>query len=165
MTIHKSSLLRLKQNQYLRDLCDGTSFSEKQLIQPLFVVESVEKTEPIPGLGDNSRLSLDASLVQIEKDIEAGVRQFIIFFVPKKQTAKTFNTDYSTAAMQEISKRFAGSAHFWVDACLCSSLDTGHCCVHKSNGQINLQASLELLSKLALELGQAGAGGIAPSDM
>jgi porphobilinogen synthase len=88
-----------------------------------------------------------------------------LFYVPLKQTAGRFNTDYSTKAMQKICSNFSGAANFWVDTCLCSSLDTGHCCVHHPSGKIDLESSLTLLSKMALELAQAGADGVAPSDM
>jgi delta-aminolevulinic acid dehydratase/porphobilinogen synthase len=66
----------------MRDLVADTTFSVAQLIQPLFVVEHLTGAHPIAGLGDNARLGEAAALEQIARDLDAGVRHFLLFAVP-----------------------------------------------------------------------------------
>src|SRR6187551_436064 len=81
------SRLRLRQTAHLRNLVSETSFSAAQLIQPLFVVEDLSGSELIAGLGDNARHGTDAVLETIARDLDAGVRHFMLFAVPAtKQT-------------------------------------------------------------------------------
>ena len=72
------SRLRLRRTAHLRDLVAETTFSVAQLIQPLFVVEGLEGSEPIDGLGDNARLGRAAALDRIARDVEAAVRPSIM---------------------------------------------------------------------------------------
>ena len=50
------SQLRLRRSTHLRDLCAETSFTLAHLVQPIFVVEGLAGSEPIPGLDGNARL-------------------------------------------------------------------------------------------------------------
>jgi porphobilinogen synthase len=51
------------------------------------------------------------------------------------------------------------------DVCLCEYTTHGHCGVARDDGTIDNDASLELLSRMALSHARAGADVIAPSDM
>lgn len=157
-------LLNLKANQWMRDLCDELNFTERQLIQPLFIVEGLKNSMEIPGLQGNNRMNLEAACAQIEKDLESGVRQFLLFFVPELKQSKNLQFDAAANAMQVISSQFGDAAQFWVDICLCSTLETGHCCFHKDKG-IDLNTTLKSLADYAEQVVQAGATGLAPSDM
>src|SRR5438128_10829118 len=83
-------LMRLRASRHLRYLCAETEFNRAQLIQPLFVVEGLESEEPIPGLGSNVRHSASSLLGQIERDLAAGVSQFLLFPVPGQKKEKGF---------------------------------------------------------------------------
>jgi porphobilinogen synthase len=158
-------LQRLRANRQLRDMLSETTFTRKQLIQPLFIVEGLTKNEPIASLRGNVRLSADSSLKQVESDLEAGVENFMIFFVPKEKKACGFSNDFTTSALNTLSSKFGKDAFFWIDTCLCSKTDTGHCCLFTSEGDIDFEATHKALSDFAVGCVQAGAHGIAPSDM
>ena len=51
------------------------------------------------------------------------------------------------------------------DVCLCEYTDHGHCGLVDSQGQVDNDSTLELLSKMAVVHAQAGADMLAPSDM
>src|SRR5690606_30061375 len=55
--------------------------------------------------------------------------------------------------------------HLWVDICLCSSTSHGHCAILDEAGGIDLDATLDALGQAAAEAADAGADGVAPSDM
>lgn len=157
-------LMRLRATQHLRDLCAETEFNRAQLIQPLFVVENLEQDEPIAGLRGNLRLSNSSALRQIEKDLAAGVRQFLLFPVPGEKGQSNFDHRFARTAISEIRRQFGSSLCLWIDTCLCSSTTHGHCGV--LNGErIDHESTLRELSNAALAFAEAGADGISPSDM
>lgn len=161
----KNRPMRLRQNRLIRDLVAETGLHANQLIQPLFVGEGLTQDLPITGLGETARQSIDAMLGRIEKDLEGGVRHFMLFQVPSKKAESGFSHDFSTRAISAAKKKFGSELQLWVDTCLCSLTTHGHCCVFHGNGKIDLPQTLKELSDLAVSFAQAGADGISPSDM
>jgi porphobilinogen synthase len=159
------SRLRLRRTAHLRDLVAETTFSIAQLIQPLFVVEGLDGSTPIDGLGDNARLGGTAALDVIGRDVEAGVRHFILFAVPSARQDRPVSFDHLAATVSAIKSRFGDALHLWVDVCLCSTTSHGHCAVLDERHGIDLDATLEALSAMAVAAAHAGADGVAPSDM
>jgi porphobilinogen synthase len=158
------SQLRLRRSAHLRDLCAETSFTMAHLVQPIFVVEGLEGTEPIPGLDGNARLSLDAALDVIAADVAAGVRHFLLFAVPSRASVAGYGA-FAATVTGVIKRAFGDAIHLWVDMCLCSSTDDGHCAISRSGGQIDLDATLAALEQMTLRVADAGADGASPSDM
>jgi porphobilinogen synthase len=159
------SQLRLRQSPLLRDMLAETSFSAAQLIQPLFVVEGASGAQPVPGLGDNARLGETAALEQIAKDVDAGVRHFLLFSVPAAKRTRNLTFAAAARATAAIKQRFGDAIHLWVDICLCGSTEHGHCALLDREGRIDLGPTLDALSAMAVEVAAAGADGVSPSDM
>jgi porphobilinogen synthase len=158
-------LQRMRATVALRDLVSEIGFGQSQLIQPLFLAEGVTKEEPLSGLPGNSRHTLASLLTQFEKDLSAGVRQFILFPVPASKSNRSFQAEFVGTALGQMRQRAGNDAAIWVDTCICSFTETGHCCVHDSRGQQDLAATHSALGVLGLTYVKAGADGIAPSDM
>jgi porphobilinogen synthase len=159
------SLLRLRQSAHLRDLVAETTFSVANLVQPIFVVEGLTGTHPISGLGDNARLGEAAALDVVARDLDAGVRHFLLFAVPSSKGGSTLNFDHAKRATAAIKQRFGDKLHLWVDICLCSSTEHGHCAILDAKGRIELGATLDALSAMAVGVADAGGDGASPSDM
>ena len=159
------SQLRLRQSTHLRDLLAETTFSVAQLIQPLFVVEGMTGEQPVPGLGDNARLGEEAALDRVARDLDAGVRHFLLFPVPSTKRTRVLTFDHTRQAVEAIKQRFGDTLHLWVDICLCASTDHGHCAILDSDGRIELGATLDALGAMAVAAADAGADGVSPSDM
>jgi porphobilinogen synthase len=159
------SRLRLRRSPHVRDLVAETGFSVAQLIQPVFVVEMLEGSEPIPGLGDNARHGLDASLESVARDLDAGVRHFLLFAVPAAKQLKPVGFRHLAESIERIKSRFGDALHLWVDICLCSTTTHGHCAILDHAGGIDLDATLEALAQAAVAAAGAGADGVSPSDM
>src|SRR6266853_3675201 len=157
-------LMRLRASQHLRDLCAETEFNRAQLIQPFFVVEGLNQTEPIPGLRGNLRHNIPSVLKQIERDLTDGVTQFLLFPVPSTKKDSGFDHESTRETISQIRKQFGQSLCLWIDTCLCSYTTHGHCAVMNDKG-INLSATLDELANSAVAFAEAGADGISPSDM
>ncbi|MGE3973309.1 MAG: porphobilinogen synthase [Bdellovibrionales bacterium] len=160
----ENRLMRLRQNSHLRNLCAETEFNCDQLIQPLFVVEDLKSDQDIPGLGETKRNSMETVLKRVEKDLEMGTKQFILFHVPSKKALQGFSHDFSNQVIHKIKKEFGDQIFLWVDTCLCSYTTHGHCGVVNNDG-IDLEKTLSEISSLARSYADAGADGISPSDM
>jgi porphobilinogen synthase len=158
-------LQRLRATGALRDLVSEIGFGQSQLIQPLFLAEGSTQEQPISGLPGTSRHTLASLLTQFEKDLAAGVRQFILFPVPASKSNRSFQAEFVGTAINQMRQRAGDSAALWVDTCICSFTESGHCCVHDSRGGQDLAATHSALEVLALTYVKAGANGIAPSDM
>ena len=157
-------LMRLRATQHLRDLCAETEFNRAQLIQPFFAVEGLNADEPIAGLRGNVRLSIASALRQIESDLRDGVTHFLLFPVPGEKRERKFNHAFERDLISQVRKQFGSSLCLWVDTCLCAYTTHGHCAVLGDKG-IDVPTTLDELANSALAFAEAGADGIAPSDM
>src|SRR5688572_24391424 len=158
-------LQRLRATAALRDMVSEIGFGQSQLIQPLFLSAGATQEEPLSGLPGSSRHTLASLLTQFEKDLAAGVRQFLLFPVPAHKSNRNFNADFVATALGQMRQRAGRDATIWVDTCLCSYTETGHCCIHGARGEQDLLATHTALCLLATAYVKAGADGVAPSDM
>lgn len=156
--------LRLRQSAHLRDLTAETTFTTAHLIQPLFIVEDLPEAQPISGLGDNARLGPAAAADAAARDIQAGVRHFLLFPVPAAKHPQG-RSAHGARAVDAVKRAVGDDAHVWVDVCLCASTHTGHCALFDSRGRIDLDATLGALAESAVSMADAGADGVSPSDM
>jgi porphobilinogen synthase len=159
------SRLRLRQTPHLRDLCAETEFTAAHFVQPFFVVEGARGAEPILGLGDNARLGEREMLDVIAADLKAGVRHFLMFAVPQEKRVGGLSFAHAARPVAALKRAFGHDLHLWVDVCLCSSTDHGHCAILDSKGDIDLPPTLDALTRYAVEVADAGADGVSPSDM
>jgi len=158
-------LMRLRASTHLRDLCSETEFTTSQLVQPLFAVEGIDSQESIPGLKGTTRQTPEELLKQVEGDLERGVRHFLLFPVPGSKALSQFSHNFAAGTIQSLTSRFGADMHLWVDTCLCSYTEHGHCGVLHDDGRVNLEATLRELAGAAKAYAEAGAQGISPSDM
>ena len=158
---------RLRQNQTLRDSLAETELRVNQLVQPLFVQDG--PTTPIKTMPGQSRLSQKDLLKEIGICMKAGVKSFALFPVvndPKKDSAgsEAFNkNNLAATTIRKIKAEFPESI-IYADIALDPYTDHGHDGVLK-NGKILNDESVELLVKQALNMAQAGADFVSPSDM
>jgi len=165
-TPQKLSLRRLRQNPWVRQLSREIRVSQEQLIQPIFVVQGIGSRETIPGLTGVHRETSDSLLRQTEKDLEAGVRKFLLFGVPSEKKTHDFDPSFTAAQISALKKRFGQDIFLSVDVCLCSSTTHGQCGILTLEGDhVVNDATVAELAQAALQYAQAGADCVAPSDM
>ena len=74
-----SRLRRLRASDNLIKLVSETSLSSNDLIQPLFIKENLEGTEPIDSMPNISRFSADSVLNEVEDVLNSGVNSIALF--------------------------------------------------------------------------------------
>jgi len=157
---------RLRQSAHVRELTREVHVSPDQFIQPLFAVEGIPAREGIPGLTGTWRDTPDSLLQQIESDLAAGVRKFLLFGVPRSKGLNDFDFGFTTRQIRAIKKRFGDQLWLAVDVCLCSSTEHGQCGILNPEGDhVENGATVSELARAAVAYAEAGADCVAPSDM
>jgi porphobilinogen synthase len=158
---------RLRQNEAFRRMIRETKLSVDDLILPLFAISGKGVKNPIESMPGQYQLSVDNLVKTSQEAFELGVPAVILFGIPNKKDplatrayAKDGIVQKATRALKEKLPDLA----VITDVCLCQYTDHGHCGV--VDGQnIDNDASLDLLARIALSHAAAGADMVAPSDM
>ncbi len=160
------NLRRLRLNPLTRELAASVRLSHTQFIQPYFVVDGIKKKEEIPGLTGVYRETKDSLLKQIESDLLNGCNKILLFGVPSKKSATSFDFNFTAKQIANIRKEFGNDVWISVDICLCSYTNHGQCGIltHEGDHVIN-HSTVDVLAEQALYYAQAGADCVAPSDM
>lgn len=157
---------RFRTNAPIRELTANVHLSYKSFIQPLFVNEALTKPKNLSGLINVSSDTIHSVLKTIAQDVAQGITKFLLFPIPSTKTEKDFDFSFATQVVQSIKQHFGNDIWLAVDVCLCSYTAHGHCGVLNNNHSALLNnATVNILSKYAVELAIAGADCIAPSDM
>lgn len=164
--MYHSNQRRLRSSTHIRELAAAVQLHHKQFIQPLFIDESVTAQTPISTLNEINSDTIESALQQIEADIKKGISKFLLFPVPAKKTENNFDYSFAVNTISQIKKTFGNSVWLAADVCLCSYTSHGHCGILNSEkDKVLNDASVKELANYALQLAQAGADCIAPSDM
>ena len=118
----------------------------------------------MPGV---NQTSVDEMLRDAEAAAKANVGGIILFGVPETKDATGSAAWDDKGAVQtgvRALKKEIPELVVITDVCMCEYTDHGHCGVLK-NGEVDNDATLELLSRSALSHAAAGADIVAPSDM
>ena len=118
----------------------------------------------MPGV---NQTSVDEMLRDAEDAAKANVGGIILFGVPEAKDATGSAAWDDKGAVQagvRALKKEIPELVVITDVCMCEYTDHGHCGVLK-NGEVDNDATLELLSRAALSHAAAGADIVAPSDM
>jgi porphobilinogen synthase len=158
---------RLRQNLNLRKMVSETSFSPEDLIFPLFVVHGEDIRRPISSMPGIFQLSVDQAVREAREVGDLGIRAVILFGIPATKDelgSENFSDEGIVQQAVRALKQAEPELVVIVDLCLCEYTDHGHCGVIKS-GQIDNDATLEILQKAAITYACAGADLLAPSGM
>jgi len=163
--LHRSR--RLRQNANITRLVRETRLSVDDLIAPLFVCEGKGVRLEISAMPGVYRCSIDQLLVEVKEIHRLGIPGVILFGIPDKKDAvgsEAYNPDgIVQRAVREI-KSAVPDLLVFTDVCIDEYTDHGHCGLVK-DGRILNDPTLELLSRMAKTHADAGADGVAPSDM
>lgn len=159
---------RLRRTPFIRELVAERTFTTHGLIQPYFVTDGRSTREEIKGLPGINRESVDKLVESVNADMKLGINKIMLFGVTDRKDimACTAHDDANPVivAAKELKQKFGESLFIGADVCLCAYTDTGHCGV-TVNGEIDNDASVDVLANMALALAQAGVDCVAPSDM
>jgi porphobilinogen synthase len=157
---------RSRSSVHIRELVAPVVLTHRHFIQPLFIDETLDKRNPIATLNEINSDTIESALSQIEQDLKSGISKFLIFPVPKNKAVSNFNYDFATKAIRTIKEKFGTQVWLAADVCLCSYTSHGQCGILNNEGtKVLNHESVTELAHYALQLAQAGADCIAPSDM
>jgi porphobilinogen synthase len=159
---------RLRRTEALRRLVRETHLRPSQLILPLFVRSGEGIRKPIGSMPGACQTSIDEMLVDARAAHAAGVGGVLLFGIPDTKDAIGSSAwdDHGPvqAAVRAIKAELPGLVVI-TDVCMCEYTDHGHCGVLTADGDVDNDATLELLVRESLSHARAGADIIAPSDM
>lgn len=158
---------RLRKNEALRRLVRETTIGPEDLIYPLFVVPGKDLRREIPSLPGQYHLSVD-QIADLGREIHSlGILGVILFGIPSRKDflgSEAYDPEgIIQRAVGEL-KQAVPELLVITDVCLCEYTDHGHCGFVR-DGEVDNDASLELLARSALSHARAGADMVAPSDM
>ena len=158
---------RLRRTAALRNLVRETLLAPSQLVLPLFVRTGTGVRLPVNSMPGVSQTSVDELLVDARAAAALGVGGVLLFGIPDTKDAEGSGAwDDAGPVPQAVRalKRELPQLVVITDVCLCEYTDHGHCGVFK-NGDVDNDATLELLVRESLAHARAGADVVAPSDM
>jgi len=159
---------RLRRTEALRRLVRETHLRPSQLVLPLFVRSGTGIRKPIGSMPGACQTSIDEMLVDARAAHEAGVGGVLLFGIPDHKDATGSSAWDDHGPVQEAVralKRELPELVVITDVCMCEYTDHGHCGLLTPGGEVDNDATLELLVKESLSHARAGADMVAPSDM
>ncbi|MCH8158148.1 MAG: porphobilinogen synthase [Nitrospinae bacterium] len=163
--IHRSR--RLRQSEGILRMVRETALLTDDLIDPFFVCEGSGVRQEISSMPGVCRFSIDTLVSEVKESHSLGIPAVILFGIPDKKDARgseAYNPDgIIQHAVREV-KSAVPEMVVITDVCIDEYTDHGHCGLVEG-GRILNDATLELLSKMALTHAEAGADIVAPSDM
>jgi porphobilinogen synthase len=169
-TFPEIRMRRLRRTDALRRLFDMELPGPAKWLWPVFVVEGAGRREAIGAMPGQFRLSVDELIKDLEPVAQAGIGGVLVFGQVdsgQKDAAGSAALDDRLAvhrAVREIKRRYPGLV-VMTDVCLCAYTSHGHCGPLTAGGEVDNDASLEMLRRVALSHAAAGADGVAPSAM
>ena len=159
---------RLRRTAVMRDLVAEHRLDPEQLVQPLFVVERPQDAGPIASMPGISRYTLDGVVAEARELFELGIKSVMLFGIPAQKDAVASSAWDSDGIVPQTLRRLKTALPDMLliaDVCACEYTDHGHCGILDNTGDVDNDATLELLSRIAIAYARAGADVIAPSDM
>ncbi|MCR4338961.1 MAG: porphobilinogen synthase [Gemmatimonadaceae bacterium] len=158
---------RLRRTSALRRLFSETDLTPARLVLPLFVRDGAGVRNPVRSMPGVSQTSVDELLRDVERAAEHRLGGVILFGIPERKDATGSEAWSEQGAVQQavraIKREFPGIVVI-TDVCLCEYMEHGHCGIVR-DGEVDNDATLELLARAAASHAAAGADIVAPSDM
>ena len=158
---------RMRRTEALRRLIRETVLSPDDLILPLFAMGGKHVRNPIAAMPGQYQLSVDELVPVAQEAWAAGIPAVILFGIPGHKDplgTGAYQKDGIVPRALAAIKDKVPEMVVITDVCLCQYTDHGHCGMVQ-DGQIDNDATLDLLARTALSHARAGADMVAPSDM
>jgi porphobilinogen synthase len=167
MPFPQSRPRRLRKTPELRRLVRETRLSVDALIYPVFVQADIQDRTPIPSMPGQYRWPV-GQLGHLAQDVRSrGIPAIVLFGLPESKDemgSGAYDPDgVVQRAIQEV-KDCEPELVVIADTCLDEYTSHGHCGV-VVDGEVDNDATLELLARAAVTQAAAGADMVAPSDM
>lgn len=160
-------LRRLRRTEGLRALVRETRLAPEDFIYPLFVRPGRNLQEPIPSMPGQFRFTVDRLEAEVEEAVRLGIRAVLLFGLAEQKDPEAREAYDEAGVVPQAIRRIKAVAPELVvitDVCVCAYTDHGHCGLVR-DGEVDNDATLSLLARMALAHAAAGADLVAPSAM
>jgi porphobilinogen synthase len=152
----------------MRELVREHRVGLEHLVQPLFVVESARDARPIEAMPGISRLTLEEAVGEARELYALGIKTVLLFGIPASKDALASSACDPDGIVQQTIRAIKAELPEMLliaDLCACEYTDHGHCGMLDRADEVDNDATLELLCRIALTYANAGVDVVAPSDM
>jgi len=161
---------RMRRDEFSRRLMRETRLGADDLIQPVFVMEGKNRTEPVSSMPGISRVTVDLLLKQAERLVKLGVPAVALFpVIPAAKKDNKAKEAYNPQGLiprtvRDLKKHFPGLGVI-TDIALDPYTSHGQDGLIDGTGYVLNDETVAVLVKQALSHAAAGADVVAPSDM
>jgi porphobilinogen synthase len=159
---------RLRRSEALRRLVAETPLDPRDFVFPLFVTHGRGVRDEIASMPGQYHLSVDQLAGEARELRGLNVPAVLLFGLPASKDDRGSEA-YATDGIVQDAVRALKDADpdlcVITDVCLCEYTEHGHCGIVTAGGEVDNDATLELLARTAVSHAEAGADVVAPSDM
>jgi porphobilinogen synthase len=173
MSFPETRMRRLRRSESLRALVRETTIEPGDLIYPLFLCPGEGVRREVSSMPGVFNLSVDEAVREAEEAVRLGIGGLLLFGLPETKDEQGSGAWDEDGIVQQGLRALKASPAarklvLIADVCLCEYTSHGHCGVvveTRDGFEVENDSSLDLLSRAAVSLAQAGADVVAPSDM
>jgi porphobilinogen synthase len=144
-----------------------TRLSVDNLIYPLFVVPGEKVRRPVASMPGVFQLSRDEVVREAKEVAKLKIPAVILFGVPEEKDERGSEAYSQSGVVQQAVKAIKDATPDLVvitDVCLCEYTSHGHCGILKGQ-EVDNDATLDVIARIAISHAKSGADIVAPSDM
>jgi porphobilinogen synthase len=161
---------RVRRTDAIRRMVRETRLTVDRFIYPLFVVPGKGVAKEIPSMPGQYNLSVEKAVDAAKEAFDLRIPSVILFGVPEKKDAVGSEAWDDRGVVQRAIRDIKKACPELVvvaDACFCEYTSHGHCGVlsEGESGELDNDASLENLGRMAISYAKAGVDVVAPSGM
>lgn len=158
---------RLRRSEGLRQLARETRLSGADFVYPLFVMHGKNERREIASMPGQYQITTDLLEREAAELGSLGIPAVLLFGLPAAKDdlgSEAYADEGIVQQAVRVLKSAAPELVVVTDVCLCEYTSHGHCGI-VSGGEVDNDATLDLLSRTAVSHARAGADIVAPSDM
>jgi len=159
---------RLRRTAALRDLVRETTLAPDDLVSPFFVVPGHGVRDPVTSMPGVHQLSVDLLAAEAREHESLGIKAVLLFGIPSAKDPLGVESYAEDGVVQQAIRALKAASPELVvltDVCMCEYTDHGHCGLLDTEGYVMNDETLEVLGRIAVSHGEAGADVVSPSGM
>jgi porphobilinogen synthase len=149
-----------------RRILAAAGLCKSHLVFPVLVSDSPVGIQSMPGM---SATPVQRVAQYVQSIADSGISSIIVFGIPKTRDPGGSSAFDKNGIVQEsvrtIKSVFGSAMSVTTDVCICQYNLSGHCGIVAQDGNVNNDATLRVLAKIAAAHAEAGADVVAPSAM
>lgn len=161
---------RNRKSKAVREMLSETKLSVSDFVYPVFIMDGSNKEEEIPSMPGITRKTIDVLLSELEEVVKLGILAIAPFpaiaeeLKDSKATLSYAEDGLVQRAIRQIKEKFP-QLLVMTDVALDPFNAEGHDGIVSATGEILNDETVEVLCKMAVSHGKAGADFVCPSDM